>query len=214
MRPIHGVQVAVPTLNLQRAELLFKALLRPADDGSLPRGLPAPLTPDQIADVETFVQKYQSVIDADLVLDANLAELLAAGRLSAAALGDILGHKGLAQPERYYIGVLGGRAGAAGGTSSAIGNTGDGAGRAVGLWFDDAAEPGDRIAGLFHACVLRLMLGSPAGRSTSSPKLLARSHRYTIDRIDGVATSLTNAGWNLEQTFFPSEQAVSLAEKH
>ena len=33
-----------------------------------------------------------------------------------------------------------------------------------------------------------------------------------MDRVDGVATSLTAAGWNLEQIFFPSEQAVSLAE--
>jgi hypothetical protein len=165
--------VQINTLNLQRAEILMSGIL----------AAQLPSTPKEVATREVFVLPYSSLFDVPLLLDLPVASL---GDQSnrVGQLYTTLKQDHFPRPEMYYLAVH---------RSSC--ETDVQAPPAVALWFDDRADPADKVAGILHACALRKHLALVDSAAADDGAVIRATHsRATVETV----AALESAGWNLQ----------------
>ncbi|KAK9768492.1 hypothetical protein K7432_000831 [Basidiobolus ranarum] len=174
--------VTTPSLNLQRAEILFENFLRKSQDGV------EALTPAEVAHEETFVKMYRSVFRVPMILEPKLHRCMR--KLKTEDVAQALSSNNLNYPEKYY---------------TLIHRTADSP--QVYLWYDSKAKSADIMKGLLHACLIRKELESiPVNQlnSSKSTELIRNTHIQVDQGFTQLHHALLQKGWDLENVFVSS----------
>eukprot|EP00050_Salpingoeca_kvevrii_P008650 m.304263 g.304263 ORF g.304263 m.304263 type:complete len:488 (+) comp16730_c0_seq1:76-1539(+) len=184
--------VALPTLNIQRFELLLSDLLRQITLSSTAAGRmdnvnAAELqcaTPHEVAELESFVWHPKQPFGAPLKINPDLEQFLMA---HPHALTGFLGQQSTqVTPELLVSKQYALHAPPAG---------------AVSLWFVDSSSAQDHFEGLLLASVVRL-------QRTSGPTDLAECNRWCTVNAQYIMDLAEAAGWKCNTVFLPNAERV------
>jgi hypothetical protein len=214
--------VVLRSLNVQRAERVFHALLR-----ALPHGwhaaeaaageaaqLSAP-SPETIADVETFAREYRSLFATELLLQPLIGGPLTGGwrlALPWAQHVDARAVESLLQPAAGAARADGGWTTAwhAGGTyaiATRAAPSSGGARSQVVVWHSSKGVARDKVQAVWHACVIRHALEHAAPSATGEPLALAAVDAAALRLWPAVHDALVAAEWALETVHLDGEGA-------
>lgn len=178
--------VWITTLNVQRAELLMHRFIAQQSSDHSEQLVPSP---EEISRHELFIQKYNSIFTVPLLLSARLASAIP----DVTDLEEVLTQRTFERAERYYIAIL----------------TPDEP--SVALWFADDASAEDKVAGLYHACLLRYRLAKSTEQHGSTCRAdIHSTHREAMAHLPTLLSGLQATGWDLQAIPF-AENAATLS---
>lgn len=209
--------VVLRSLNVQRAERLFRDLLLQLPGGALARGAAAGgvrfdvPTPEQVAALETFAVEYVSVFHAELVLqpllggpptggwrlalpfaraiDSSVAALILGGQRPLPAA-----HASAEWAASWHAGST---------YAIAVHRPADPSRWAVYAWHTSRSTPLDKLCAVWHSCVLRHAIDERGGR----PPDLDAAHAAAAELWPAVQAALEGSDWALSTVYLDGDGA-------